>query len=321
MNPRRRRLIAILVMVSMGVACTVGFAYFIFPTMLASYQAQVADRPSMSGEEFVAASETLDEKYLAIEGLEIVGKPLEIKHSAMDFSDFVLVQSTGSPDNNKTEVTEPVEGSDKAIVILNSREKTDLPIADMIRQGQLKGGFYALEDDLSPETTSSLQQHFPGLDLELTRFVKYHRPLSIWMFWVVCGMFAMQPFTMAWLAYSLFLKPNKSLKEKNWAEKISDDRAQLYRSSQKAMRLINHTTYSNGTLQQRTVDASYDVPATKKTTRRTTKHIAYVLAGILANCLVAIGISYLQSSSDFFAGFGDLGGQLLMLIPLIIGGI
>ena len=321
MLSKRQRLIYVLPIITMGIACEAWFAWSLFPSMLKSYQAQVSDQPPTSGEEFIAASGTFDDEHLTIEGLEIVGEPLEVKRSSLDFSDFVLVQSTNALKNGMPEVVGPDKSSEEAVVILDHREKVDQSIADMIREGQLKGSFCAHEGDLSPKNTRALQQHFPNLDLTSTRFVRYQRPLPVWLFWSVCVMFGIQPFSMAWLLYTIVFKQNKLLNGEDWEQKINDDRTKSYRSSQKAMRLINHETYFNGSLQQRTIDASYDVPATKKTTRRKTKHVSLVIAGILVNCLAVAGISYLQFSSDFFAGFGKMGGQLLMVIPMIIIGV
>ena len=105
-----------------------------------------------------------------------------------------------------------------------------------------------------------------------------------------------------------------------WEQKIGDDRTTAYRSSQKAMRLISHETYSNGSLQERIVDTTYDVPVLKKTSYRKAKQAGLLIAGILANGLIGGGIAYLQFTSDFIAGFGKLGGQLLFLIPMVVIG-
>ena len=320
MNHKRNLLITTVVLLLMTLGCTGWFAYSIFPSMLAGYQAQVANQLPISAAELVANSENIDEEYLAIEGLEIVGEPLELKRTSLNFCDFVLVKAPGPRDEGMPKVIDSAEGNEEAILIFNNREKTDQSIAGMIRQGQLKGKFYAHSDDLSPANVADLEQHFPDLDLASTRLVGYQRPLPAWLFWGICGIFALQPFSMAWLVYSLVFKKNKLLDGESWEQKIHDDRTKLYRSSQKAMRLIDHETYFNGSLQQRTVDASYDVPATKKTTRRKTKHLTLVIAGIVANGLLVGGISYFQHSSDFLAGIGKTGVQFLMLIPLAIMG-
>ena len=118
--------------------------------MLANDRGRANAKTPTSAEVLFATPETFDDKYLTIQGLEVVGEPMETKRSSLNFCDFVLVQVAA--EDGKSDDVNAIENPTKTLMIFCRREPTEQSIANMIRQNELSGEFFYSDTAyISPE--------------------------------------------------------------------------------------------------------------------------------------------------------------------------
>jgi len=258
----------------------------------------------MNASQFLASSDELDDVGVELTGLQIVGKPAVKKRSARYFKDYVLIKSDQEEDDRLT------------CLIARPREKTEASLVEMIETGTLSGILRRDPfNELDQEKQDFLLKNFPDVDFEETA-IFWHRDFApSWLGWIVWGMLAIQIPNLAYLSYLLFKKEPKQ----PWQDAIDNDRTEIYRQNQKAMRLIGNDSFSDGSLRHRSVDSDFDVAPVKEVKHRKPKQVMHYVLALAVYFAAVVWIKGQIRDSEWLANIDSLWLELGMMLPLAFG--
>ena len=280
------------------------FVCSILPGVDARHRKDHTELRRLTAVEFLNSIDELDGMSVEVSDLEIAGDPFQRKDSVREVTDYVLV---GASEGGDSQVT---------CLVVGAREKAHLSIGEKIASGRLTGRIERdLFSELDEDTQAYLQENFPDVDFEETTLLWYDELSAPWLRWVMWGVFAMH---LPYLAFWIYLLCRKE-KKQPWQDAIDNDRTEIYRQNQKAMRLIGNDSFSDGSLRHRSVDSDFDVAPVKEVKHRKPKQFLYFILALAAYVVVSVWMKRQIRDSEWLANIDSLWLELGMILPLAVG--